>query len=97
MTEKMKLNDEMMEQVNGGVAEFDEEAGTISAIVMVNPYPEDEGMTGIWEDCQRNGETVYELSDGRLAVGGGPSAVHEPGDKVMLIAIRGAYGWEIRL
>ncbi len=90
-----ELNDEMMAQANGGMLEFTEDVATITGIVMVNPYPDGHMDAVIFEECQRDGYTVYEVSDGRLAVAGPYDPRYSIGDQVILNAIRGCYGWEI--
>ena len=90
-----ELNDEMMAQANGGMLEFTEDVATITGIVMVDPYPDGQMYVGMFEECQRNGYTVYEVSDGRLAVASPYNPEYSIGDQVILNAIRGCYGWEI--
>ena len=90
-----ELNDEMMAQANGGMQNPMGDVATITGIVMVDPYPDEQMYGSIFEECQRNGDTVYEVSDGRLAVADSYAPEYSIGDQVILNAIRGCYGWEI--
>lgn len=86
-----QLDDETMEKASGGM--FDQDTAAITGIVMVNPYPDDPELRGVWEECEANQYHVYELRDGRIAISYLPPL--NVGDVVNVIAIRGAYGWEV--
>ena len=94
MAENTKLNDEMMENVNGGIAE-ELDPYVIKGIVMVNPLPDHPAYKDVWDDCQANGYSVYELTGGELAVASPDMPALNVGDKVSIRHIRGYYGWDI--
>ena len=90
----MKLDDAAMAKATGGELDPFYETAVITGIVMVNPLPEDEGMSTVWEDCQSSGYSVYEISGpGQFAVS---SETYDTGDEVYVDHIRGFYGWKIK-
>lgn len=92
----MEIREEEMVEATGGKGN----AGgtnfpTITGIVFVDPFPTGIMYRGVFEDCQKDGLRVFELSDGIYGVAGADIPDIGVGDQVTVSRIRGYYGWQI--
>ena len=96
MSENKKLNEEELKNAAGGDLDPNYDTANVTAIVFVNPLPDDPRYENVWDDVQEKGMSVYEISEGRFAVAKDYIEPLNPGDSVYIRNVRGYYGWEIK-